>query len=345
MGLRNKISAGWQNVKSGRSTGRVIRDTATKGIGRTIFTFIISNPAVYGIVALLVIVWIVYVGYSFNYEMTSIMEQYVSIAGQRQDSKADFDKRERYLVTLADGTIVLSESYSNAMGYVDDEGYVDPDYDPDRPPADPPPITGDATTLVGVLSSADYQLNSHFKPNVNQYGYVYDQLIASGLPEEYAFGIIANISSEGTAGMRQGTYETITKSELQTIVNSCNAGNSNSIGVGLMQWTYRTYMPELLERYNNGDCWNGDTLDVNKALEVETAWVVEKALAHYTTASTLSQNSTMRYAEYWCDYVEKPGGWCAGEPKMRCVDGASNPGSACDTRVNRASKILTGMSQ
>lgn len=285
-----------------------------------------------------------------------LLEVYDSLTLRSTDSKINYDKKLYYVTVNEDGSKTITIGFQSEAEYEAAQqkfgDYYD-DGDPNDSNVVNPSevinynISGDGQALVELIKNYPngLELNSHFASYVDQYGYVYDELIKVGIPADYALGIVANLSSEGTAGMRQSTYEMITKSELEILASRASTNRSNSVGIGLMQWTYWTYIPELLNKYNNANAWNADgTLNVNKALEVETAWIIERALGSVSTAEGIANGDSTRYAEYWCDYHEKPAGWCAGSPKMRYCYGQENPGTACTTRTERLKYLLEGMS-
>ena len=299
------------------------------------------------IVAFVVIYFII----NASYEANIIYDLYISLDNKTSDSKANFDKKLYFVSTDENGNKIVTIGFQSETEYEAGVKRFGDAYDDGEENGSNDitnyNISGNGQAVIELVSNYPerIKLNSRFAAYVEQYGYVYDKLIEAGIPADYALGIIANLTSEGTVGMKQGTYNIITKSELESIVSNATSNESNSIGVGLMQWTYWSYMPDLLNRYTSGGAWNADgTLNINKALEVEAAWIVERALSSVSTAEGIANGDSTRYAEYWCDYHEKPSGWCAGSPKMRYCNGEENPGSGCVTRTERLKYLLEGMS-
>lgn len=309
-----------------------------------VFKMLVSNPEILLVIVVVTVAIIVYIMYQIDVQLTSIMVQYESLSARVSDSKADFDKRLFYITVDDKGntTVTLRTQSEVIQEQMEEMGVVDPGA-VGGGITDLPPITGDASTLVSIITSSQYNLNSHFKVYADQYGYVYDEIIKAGYPSEFAFGVVANLSSEGTAGMVQGTYTLVTKNQLEGIATAATRNSSNSTGVGLMQWTYYSYMPELLRRYEHGGVFNVDgTIDVNKATIVETNWILEKCRGAYSGAQAAGCSTPQQYAEYWCDILERPSQYC-GRDSMRYCEQRQPWGSACETRAKRADLLSNEM--
>lgn len=324
-----------EDIKGGKpKVGKMV----LKGIVRAL----LANPPVLALIIVVIGGLIAYTVYSIDYQLKQIMVLYQSLSAKRTDSKSGFDKKLFYITIDENGNQVIHVGYSSeeaeqqAQADLEESGAIDN--------STPVVISGDGAQLVNTIKASNYNLNTRFSPYAEQYGYVYDKIIEAGYPPEFALGVVANITSEGTAGMRQSTYQLITKNELETIVANATQAHSNSIGVGLMQWTFWSFMPELLSRYNNGNVWNSDgTIDPNKALIVETEWILEKCNSEYRTACARGCSSAEWFAEDWCDYMERPGAYCGDGNQMGYVNGRSSHGTACQTRVDRATKLVNGM--
>lgn len=209
-------------------------------------------------------------------------------------------------------------------------------------------VSGDGAQIVMALQQPEYSLSNYFSPYVDQYGVLYDRLIAEGLPPEFCIGVVANVSSEGTAGMWQGTYSMCTQAEAEL--------KSKSGGVGMMQWTYAPFKKYILDQYLNNGCFEADgSLNVNKAAQTDIQFIVTMCTSsidfspwgggvggnYFATCSSQATNAR-EFAEAFADHAEKPGASCSGSgySLMSYVHGGGSYGSACKTRADRADMIV-----
>lgn len=209
-------------------------------------------------------------------------------------------------------------------------------------------VSGDGAQIVAALELPEYALSDYFAPYVDQYGALYDALIAAGLPPEFCIGVVANVSSEGTAGMWQGTYSMCTQAEAEA--------KSNSGGVGMMQWTYGPFKKYILDQYLNNGCFEADgSLNINKAAQTDIKFIVDMCTSsidfapwgggvggNYFSICSNQATNAKEFAEAFADHAEKPGASCSGSgySLMSYVSGAGSYGSACKTRADRAEIIV-----
>lgn len=209
-------------------------------------------------------------------------------------------------------------------------------------------VSGDGAQIVMAIQQPGYALDGHFTPYADQYGALYDALIAAGLPPEFCIGVVANVSSEGSAGMWQTSYALCTKAEAEA--------KNKSGGVGMMQWTFGPFKRYILDQYLNNGCFNADgSLDANKAAQTDIKFIVDMCTTsidfapwgggvggNYFAICSNQASNAKEFAEAFTDHAEKPGASCSGSgySLMSYVSGAGSYGAACKARADRAEMIV-----
>lgn len=309
--------------------------------------FIIRHPGICAFILGVFIILVVYLISSANSYMDELIKQYTTLTVKTNDSKYSFDKKLFYVTVEADGTKKITFGYKSEQQQEQAEQAAEE-------AANTGSTENTATGGTSITLSADaeqvkqlLEANGYSsKAGVMAYAYDY---INPLLGTNAAIGLMANIANEGTLGLVEesfyssiknsmnltgGKYNRVvtTKSDIEYLKS---VGNSKSLGFGAVQWSFGRRVTLCNIYLNNLGSSTTVTQDIMMKSEAEMICnELSPGTDYYNKVSSkVGSDTAENWAEAFCDYYEKPGGWCGKGKQM------SGTGSSCSTRRNSATSI------
>lgn len=338
--------------------------------------FVARHPMSFLIILLIILAIILYVAQSVNSEATQVLKLYDSVTSKIEDSKVGFNKKLFYIKVDENGNKTITIGFTDEIAQEEAEQAEE-----DSGTANP----GSDVKLSQDAEAIRYKLaNSQFAAKADVMALAYQMLHEAGYPDNACIGMMANINAEGNYGtveykfvksgggeLKQvykdgvatvpaqyvGKYITNPVTKLDDIKTLRDIGGGLSLGFGPIQWSYGRrvgYANKCLE-YMASDT---DVTQENFAKAV-AAFISEEcdpAGSYYTAMisglgkinKTADTATCEEWAEAFCDYYEKPGGWCGVEKsngKIIADHRMTTKGTACVTRRGFATAIAKVLSE
>ena len=329
--------------------------------------FIAMHPMPFLIILLIILAIILYVAQSVNSEATQILKLYDSVTSRVEDSKVGFNKKLFYIKVDENGNKTITIGFTDEVAQEEAEQAAEESGTTD--PGSDVKLSQDAESIRHKLA------NSQFAAKADVMALAYQMLHEAGYPDNACIGMMANINAEGNYGtveykfvkngggeLKQvykdgvatvptqfvGKYITNPVTKIDDIKTLRDIGGGPSLGFGPIQWSYGRrvgYANKCLE-YMTSDT---DVTQENFAKAV-AAFISEEcdpAGSYYTSMigglgkinKTADTATCEEWAEAFCDYYEKPGGWCGKDNRM------TTAGTACVTRRGFATAIAKVLSE
>lgn len=306
--------------------------------------FIVKHPTFCLIVVGLIAIFAVYMISSANSMLNELVEQYTSLTARKDDSKYSFDKRLFYITVNADGTKTVTFGYKSEIEQEAAEEAAEQSGETGTGVGTSVTLSADAEKVKELLAENGYSSKAEIM------AYVYD-FINPKLGTNAAIGLMANVANEGTLGMVEEKYyseikshmnltggkwnrQVTTKSDIEYLRNY---DAEKSLGFGAVQWSFgrRVALCDIyLDKLGNS---TSVTNEIMMASEAEMICVeLSPGTSYYNTVSSkVGTDTAENWAEAFCDYYEKPGGWCGKGSQM------TNKGTSCQERRKTATSIAT----
>lgn len=339
--------------------------------------FIAMHPMPFLIILLIILAIILYVAQSVNSEATQILKLYDSVTSKVEDSKVGFNKKLFYIKVDENGNKTITIGFTDEVAQEEAEQAAEESGTTD--PGSDVKLSQDAEAIRHKLA------NSQFAAKADVMALAYQMLHEAGYPDNACIGMMANINAEGNYGtveykfvkngggeLKQaynkdgnptvptqyvGKYITNPVTKYNDIVTLRDIGGGPSLGFGPIQWSYGRrvgYANKCLE-YMKSDA---DVTQENFAKAV-AAFISEECNpsgSYYTAMigglgkinKTADTATCEEWAEAFCDYYEKPGGWCGVEKsngKIVADHRMTTKGTACVTRRGFATAIAKVLSE
>ena len=282
--------------------------------------FIASNPIPFLIALLIIVIIVIYTMNQINSELIRVMELYDMVGNQTQDSKGAFDKRLYYITVDEGGNTIVTIGYKSEAEKEQAEQAAEEAGD----------IGGGGTTIELSADAEQVRqalLNSQYAAKADSMAMIYQVCMDYNGDVNMAIGYMVNSAHEGNYGVVQygktvpnwtGTSSaTSTQSNPLIVSNSANiaaleavAVPGNTIGVGIVQWTYYTRLQRLCDHYRA--VMSGDTISLDQVAQAERNWFNEEVSAYYDDCNASQQSSgyTPGSAQAWvysvCVEFERP---------------------------------------
>lgn len=314
-------------------------------------SLIISNPWVILVVLAIIVIFIVYLLVSADVYLTQLVDTYQSLSARPNDSKAGFDKRLFFITVNDEGVVTVTVGYRTEQEKEMAEAAVNE-------------AAGTTSTTLNGISmelSADESavkdaliLNGYDRNKATAMAKAYG-IINPVLGTNAAIGLMANIACEGSLGVVEYSFSSNhvygfrlpSGGSIMTTIEDINyvrnwdsttdSGNpmKGSCGVGSVQWSFDrrvAFLDVALSIMRTDADVTSDNWILAEVIFMSKE--LTPGSGYYTAVSShVGENTVENWAEAFCDYYEKPHGWCGKNNRM------TGRGSQCIARRAEATKI------
>lgn len=250
----------WNNISPSR-VAKSMEGKKKKNAGKMLSFFIKHPTAAFVILVTtiaIVIGFVIYLVYSANVQLDTVLTMYTSLNARPNNSKSNFGKKKFYITVDSQGishvTIRLDTGFDTEY---DEFGNPIEDDEDDNDSPGGYPGNGNGSTSDYTLDASDSEMLSIFKSIVNNEEKAYGLLACYkackdvGMSSRDAIGLLACACCEGKPGLVQYTFysggiqSTSTNELFLTSVSQCdtylsecyNLNIDKSRGIGTAQWT------------------------------------------------------------------------------------------------------------
>lgn len=256
--------------------------------------------------------FIIYNIYSAGSSTDDLLYKYTHLSERVvKDSKNQFDKKLHFIKVNEDGTKEISIGFSSDIVKQEVEEEVNN-------------ATGGANSSLegtSITLSADAQkvkqalLNSSYSAKADSMAAIYEVCMSNYGNANMAIGFMINSAHEGNYGVVQygktvqkwdGVNSATSTQSNPLIVKTLKnvealeaiAVSGNTVGVGIVQWTYYTRLKNLCGHYRNA--MNGlSTISSDQLMQAENNYFKEELQAYYNSC-----NATQQASGYDADSIE-----------------------------------------